>query len=149
MLSLTSRGLRLSLGILFAMGAFALAPATAHAQWTNPVCMDTEDIPALFFGTFGGLDNCESLCKKAANYCKKFVKDSASCEKENNIGSWFFITKTECETQADPADRKDCKASVNDARKGVKESIDLEKSDALANCEDYQATCLLSCAPPL
>lgn len=147
MLSLTSRGLRLSLGILFVLGAFALAPATAHAQWTTPVCMDTEDIPGLFFGTFGGYDNCESLCKKAASYCKKFVKDSAGCEKENVKGSAFFFEKTECDQIEDAADRKECRQFADEIRSEGKQAVESEKDEALANCEDYQANCIASCAP--
>jgi hypothetical protein len=146
MLSLTSRGLRLSLGILLVAGAFALAPATAHAQWTNPVCMDAEEIPALFVGEFAGLDNCESLCKKTASYCKKFVKDAASCEKVNNGGSWYFFNKLECEQIEDSAERKECKQFVNQAEKEVKQGIESEKDEALANCQDYQADCIADCS---
>lgn len=149
MLSLTSRGLRLSLGILFVLGAFSLAPTTAHAQWSGPVCIDASDVPELFFGTYTGLDNCESLCKKTASYCKKFVKDAASCEQTDNTGSWYFIEKTQCDTQEDKADRKSCREEVNGIRKDTKESIESDKDEALANCEAYKANCIDACSAPL
>ena len=107
--------------------------------------MDPADIPDLFLGTFTGLDHCESLCKKAANYCKNFVKDAAHCEQVNNTGSWFFITKTSCETEVLPADEKACKQFAKDARQDGKQFIEQEKADALANCEGYQSTCIAAC----
>jgi hypothetical protein len=110
--------------------------------------VDPTDVPGLFFSSFAGLDNCESLCKKAANYCKNFVKDAAHCEQVSNTGSWFFVTKTSCETIEDPADRKDCKQSVKDARQEGKQFINADKNDALANCDGYRDDCIASCSAP-
>jgi hypothetical protein len=148
MLSLTSRGLRLSLGILLVLGAFALAPSTAHAQWSGPVCMDPAAIPALFTGSFTGNDHCEGLCKESAAYCKRFVRDAAECEQRSNVGSWFFVNQTECDTQPTPADKRDCRQSVNDARKSGRQSIRSSADDAVMNCETYKTDCIAACAGP-
>ncbi len=149
MLSSTSRGLRLSLAAGLVLGALALAPTNASAQWTSDVCVDASDVPSMFFGNFAGLDHCEALCKKAADYCDKFVKDATSCEKTNAKGYYYFIEKEDCDPIVDDSDRKDCKQSVKQGKKFIDDSIDDDKSDALMGCSDYQSACIMNCSAPL
>ena len=147
MLSLNSRGLRLALGTFLVLGAIALAPTHASAQWSNETCMDLDEIPPMFSDTFGGLDNCESLCKKSAGYCEKFVKDAAECAQLNYKGFYFFYDETECDTLEDATERKECKQSVKNAKSGVKAEIDGWRDETLAECSDYESTCIIACMP--
>jgi hypothetical protein len=147
MLSLNSRGLRLALGTFLVLGAIALAPNQASAQWSNETCMELDEIPAMFSDTFGGLDNCESLCKKSAGYCEKFVKDAASCAQLNYKGFYFFYDETECDTIEDSAARKQCKQDVKNAKSDVKIDINEWRDDTLVECSAYESACIAACMP--
>ena len=147
MSSVAFRGLRLALGILFVVGAAVFAAPNAHAQWTqSDACIWPSDVPALFYGTFNGLPNCEALCKKTASYCRKFVKDGASCWQNNNTGIYAVYQKQQCANLQDPMQKDDCNQFVKQGKALVKGEISSSVDDGLASCDDYQNSCLMNCS---
>ena len=145
--SVFSRGLRLALGSLFVLGAALFVAPNAHAQWTsNDACIWPSDVPELFFGNFAGYDNCESLCKKTADYCKKFVKDGASCWQENSKGVYGIEKSSDCKSIEDDAERKACNDQMDEGRQIMKQIIEGAKDDALDDCENYEQNCIDNCS---
>ncbi len=149
MSSVAFRGLRLAFGIVFVFGAAMFVAPAAHAQFNGQACMDPSDIPELFFTDFVGLDNCKSLCKKNAGYCRKFVKDAGSCEQVYNKGYYFFIDKLECDTIVDPVERKACHEAVGEWRGFIKDGIKAEVLEMLDSCDAYLDGCLADCDAPM
>jgi len=147
MSSVISRGLRLALGTLFIFGAAMVVAPAAHAQWTSSdTCVYPTDVPELFFGNFSGYENCEALCKKAASFCEKFVKDGASCWNQNANGLYGIQKSSVCKDLEDPAERKDCNQSSNQGESIMKDIIKDDREDALAACEDYKDSCIMNCS---
>ena len=147
MSSVISRGLRLALGTLFIFGAAMVVAPAAHAQWTSSdACVYPTDVPELFFGTFAGYANCESLCKKTAGYCRKFVKDGASCWNENMGGLYGIQKSSECKSLETPAERQECNQTANEGNSIVKDFIKDDREDALAACDAYQDSCIMNCS---
>jgi hypothetical protein len=141
-----SRGLRLALGSLFVFGAALVVAPAAHAQWTTSnACVYPTDVPGLFFGDFSGYANCESLCKKTADYCRKFVKDGAHCWQENAKGMYGVYKSSECKSITDDAERRACNEGADEGRQIMKSFIDDDKDEALASCDAYQASCIADC----
>jgi hypothetical protein len=146
MYSVLSRGLRLALGSLFVLGAAVFVAPDAHAQWTtSDACIYPTDVPELFYGDFSDYDNCESLCKKTADYCKKFVKDGANCWQENSKGMYGIYKSSTCKSIEDDEERKSCNNGTDDAKQAMKGFIEDDKDEALAECNAYEDACIDDC----
>ena len=140
------RGLRLALGIAIVVCAGFFAAPAAQAQWSqSDVCIWPTDVPEMFYGTYTGLPNCEALCKKTAAYCRKFVKDAASCWNANNSGIYAVFQKSECANTETPEDKSDCNAYAKEGKAYMKDQIKMGVESGIADCDGYQDSCLMSC----
>jgi hypothetical protein len=146
MSSVAYRGLRLALGTLFVLGAALVVAPSAQAQWTSDsACVWPSDVPGLFFGTFGGLPNCEGLCKKTGAICRKLVHDGGECWMNNNDGIYKIYSTAECKNLEDSADRKDCNEFSNDAKRSIKDEIKAAVNAGVEGCNSYQNNCVANC----
>jgi hypothetical protein len=102
--------------------------------------------PNTVFLQAGDTKLCQKLCKQGAVDCAQYVRLATSCEKsELNDEVKYF--KKDCELIGDPVQTKACKASLKVEAAGELDSINTDRDNALANCQTWLNTCLLSCVP--
>ena len=147
MMTPNPRALRLALLAALVAGAFSLSARTAQAQWVDPVCGDPNTVQGVFAGfTFTGMDKCEGACKATAALCKSLVKDATGCNQTSWKGYWGLLSRTECDTLADPADVKACHASVKGFASDERDMLNADRDTALAACDASKDACIMNCS---
>jgi hypothetical protein len=147
MMTPNPRALRLALLAALVAGAFSLSARTAQAQWGDPVCGDPNTIQAVFSDfSFNGMDKCEAACKATASLCKSLVRDAAGCNQTSWKGYWGLLSREECDTLTDPAERKSCNASVKGFQSDSHDMVNSDRDTALASCDASKDACIMDCS---
>ena len=145
MISLATRGLLLSLGLVL---VFAARPAQAGGGlWTGTICMDPVTVSEAFTGSFPGAIKCEAVCKMAAGACKAAVKTALSCQRDT-FGGMLKAFATQC-GGLEGTEKQDCVSSLKDEKTAWAQEVAGMKDEALANCAAFLDACIPGCAPVL
>lgn len=144
MISIATRGLLLSLGLVLAT-AFVARPAQAGGTlWTGTICTDPVTVSGNFSGSFFGVAKCEAICKIAGGVCRGAVKDALSCQKDS-MSSLLKAMAVVCGT-LEGAEKADCIAQLKQNKSDLKDELAGERDTALANCASFLDGCVLGCS---
>ena len=147
MISLVTRGLLLSLGLVLAT-AFAARPAQAgFSFWDGPNCNWPTDVPGSFGGTFFGNDKCEAVCKLAAGACKAAVKEATSCTK-GEYGAYYKAYVLYNCASLTGVEKASCLAGVKADKLGFKSELADGTASALDDCRAFMDSCIMGCSTP-
>lgn len=150
MIARVGRVLRLSLTVGFVSG-LGFAATNANAQFvSSQVCADPEDIEDNFgdplnWEAFGGVSNCNKICKSYANKCKAFSKSWHACAKKATSDEAELDRKAFCDPLENKDDKKTCKTEVNEEEQEDKASLKSNKDEFLSSCESIESDCVSVC----
>ena len=145
MISLATRGLLLSLGLVLALAT--ARPAQAGSIWSGTICADPVTASEGFTGSFPGATKCEAVCKIAAGVCKAAVKSALSCQKDS-VGGMIKAFATQCGALSG-AEKDACVSSIKDEKASWAQELAGMKDTALANCAAFLDACIPGCSVPL
>ena len=146
MISLATRGLLLSLGLVLALATARPAQA-GGVLWGGTICVNPTDVSAAFTGSFASAAKCEQVCKIAAGVCKAAVKDAVECQKDS-VGGVIKAFVTEC-SPLEGVEKETCLANLKAEKKAWAEDLAMDKETALGSCSMFEETCIMGCAPVL